>query len=189
MQAASTQNIAELAGPGGGLLPRLRAWFERGTTMYAAVLRHDGAAEDVRVVDTSVRNGGVDRRGGTMQAGVPAPEQGAQRPTAVLLPFPIHGEALMVRLAEQLRARIARSGVNRDSFVLTMWRRRYVRLIIDGAAQLEFCPETDIYRLVIGTERDIRIIVETTDFDSVVRFIAQYVTDRLSGELTGEVAS
>jgi hypothetical protein len=173
MRLAPTRNFIDHATAGGGLLLRMRAWFTRSATAsnLAACEPCDVVLDNVGLLD-----------------GPAALTPNLPQRTAVVLPFPIRGEALLVKLAEQLRNRIAGSAA-RDSFHLTIMPRPHLRLTIDAAAHVEFHAERATYHLVIELVQDTRIKIESTDFDIVVKFIAQYVADRLSGEHAAETAS
>lgn len=109
--------------------------------------------------------------------------------TAVLLAFPIHGEALLVRLATLLDARIRKDRSGRNPLELTIERDPYSRLIIDGSAHVEYDPGRSQYRAEIEASADTRVILETTDFDALVEFVVRYVAARLSEISPLEVAS
>jgi len=164
MRLAPTHNSVYHAAAGGSLLLRLRAWF------------------------ASVRPASVEAASGHS---VPAAagDGDTRRSVAVVLRFPIRGEALLVRLADLLRGRVAAHAAARDRFLLTLSRRPRSRLTIDHAAYVEFHADRATYHLVIDVVQETRIAVETTDFDTVVNFVAQYVTDRLSDPLPMEAAS
>ncbi len=85
--------------------------------------------------------------------------------------------------------RVADRAASRDTFLLTLSRRPRSRLTIDHAAYVEFHAERAAYHLVIEFVPDTRIAVETGDFDTVVKFVAQYVSDRLSDPVITEAAS
>src|SRR5262249_50100040 len=59
-------------------------------------------------------------------------------PRGVLLSFPIRGEALLVKLAAELRKRVADYGPQRDPFLLAIARCPDARLVIDRHAYIEF---------------------------------------------------
>ncbi len=138
-------NSVEAITAGGGLLPRLRAWFARSATAYTAALRDHDASERVTAGGDDSNNDFNPAVAAAHDVEPVAPPC-SERQTAILLPFPIRGEALLVKLADQLRDRIASSVTKRDSFILTMSRCSYSRLIIDGAAHIEFLADTAIYR-------------------------------------------
>jgi hypothetical protein len=112
---------------------------------------------------------------------------------AVILQFPLHGEALLVKLADMLRRRIAvspaRSGTERDPLLLTMSRCPGSRLSIDARANVEFDADLSVYRMTIETAPDTAMTLSTTDFDTLVNFIVQYIAERSSTPATLEVAS
>jgi hypothetical protein len=109
--------------------------------------------------------------------------------SAVLVPFPIYGEALLVRLADALRNRAADARSGRDPLLLKMSRRPGSRLAIDNIAYVEFQPDRAAYHVVIEAASDTKVTLDTTDFDTLVRFVAQYVTDRPPEPATLEAVS
>ena len=112
-----------------------------------------------------------------------APEAG------IVLRFPIHGEALLVKLADLLRKRVASRGLERDPLLLMMSRCPWARLSIDRIAYVDFLADRLAYRLVIEAEPDARFTLDTTDFDTVVKFVVQYISYRNSGSVALEAAS
>ncbi|HEY4041454.1 MAG TPA: hypothetical protein VGM32_06375 [Rhodopila sp.] len=109
--------------------------------------------------------------------------------SAQLLPFPIRGEALLVRMAESLRGRVGDRRWMCDPLLLTMSRRPHSRLTLDRDTYVEFDSATGGYRAVLRADPETRITVETFNFDTVVSFVAPYVTDRLSDAIPMEAAS
>jgi hypothetical protein len=170
MRLAPTRGAIEPATVSGGLLLRMRAWFAGSATACAPALGEP--QDDVRHDDLPV-----------------AAPAGRAR-TATLLPFPIHGEALLVRLAEQLRNNVANRVPEHDPLLLGVSRRRPCScLTIDRSAYVDFDASSASYRVVIATAPDTTITAETTDFDIVVKFVAQYVGNRLSDGVIAETAS
>ena len=109
--------------------------------------------------------------------------------SGVLLQFPVRGEALLVRLADLLRSRIADRGLERDPLLLLISRCPGSRLSIDRSAYVEFLADRCVYCVAIEAQPDTRVTVETTDFDTVVKFVVQYVAERLSEKVFLEAAS
>ncbi|MDB5608146.1 MAG: hypothetical protein JWP25_5046 [Bradyrhizobium sp.] len=114
-------------------------------------------------------------------------------PSGILLQFPLRGEALLVKLADLLRMRIANSPASRgpehDPLLLTMSRCCGSRLSIDRTAYVEFIANRSSYHVAIEAAPDTTVTLDTTDFDTLVKFVVQYVTERLSEPATPEVAS
>ena len=110
-------------------------------------------------------------------------------PSGVLLQFPVRGEALLVKLADLLRSRVANRGLERDPLLLLISRCPGSRLSIDRAAYVEFLADRCMYYVAIEAQPDTRVTMETTDFDTVVKFVVQYVAERLSEKVTLDVAS
>jgi hypothetical protein len=134
------------------------------------------------------------------RTGTPALVHDHAGKSAVVLAFPLRGEALLVRLAELLRRRVADratgSGMERDPLLLMMSRSpgsrsRYPgsRLSIDRCAYVEFDTDRSAYRVAIEAAPDTTISLDTTDFDAVVNFVVQYVAERRSAQTVLEVAS
>ena len=112
-------------------------------------------------------------------------------PGGVILQFPLHGEALLVRLADTLRSRIAINptggAAERDRLLLTMSRCPGSRLSIDACANVEFDAGLSVYRMTIEAAPDTTVTLDTSDFDTLVNFVVQYIAERLPAPL--EVAS
>jgi hypothetical protein len=113
--------------------------------------------------------------------------------SGILLQFPLRGEALLVKLADLLRKRIGNSaasrGPGRDPLLLTMSRCSGARLSIDRTAYVEFIANRSSYHVAIAAAPDTTVTLDTTDFDTLVKFVLQYVTERVSDPATLEVAS
>jgi hypothetical protein len=169
MRLAPTRNSIEPAAVGGGLLLRMRAWF---TTGGSADRRAQEEPHDT-----------VSRKA------PPAVIQDGNARTAVLLPFPIRGEALLVKLAGLLRVRIANRSLKQDPLLLDITRHSHARMLIDRTAYVEFHAERATFYVVVETMPDTTIRVETTDFDTVVKFVVQYIDERIADALAPEVAS
>jgi hypothetical protein len=114
---------------------------------------------------------------------------GQDAPSGILLQFPVRGEALLVRLAELLRSRVADRKLECDPLILRISRCPEYRLSIDRSAYVEFLGDRCVYCVAIEAQPDTRVTVETTDFDTVVNFVVQYVAARLSEKVLLEVAS
>ncbi|RZN08876.1 hypothetical protein CWO91_20415 [Bradyrhizobium genosp. SA-3] len=109
--------------------------------------------------------------------------------TGVVLRFPIRGEALLVKLADLLRKQVAGCAPERDPLLLTMSRCPGSRLSIDRIAYIDFLADRSTYHLVIEAAPDARITLDTTDFDTVVNFVVQYVTGRNAEPVALEAVS
>jgi hypothetical protein len=116
-------------------------------------------------------------------------EEGAPAPSGILLPFPIHGEALLVKLAEVLRNRVADRVLECDPLLLQMSRCPQSRLSVDRRAYIEFHEERCEYRAVIEASEETKVILETADFDVLVDFVLPYVVARLAEPAALEAAS
>lgn len=120
---------------------------------------------------------------------LPAARSNPAAQSGVLLPFPFRGEALLVKLADQLRSRIANRGLDRDPLLLLISRCPGSRLSIDRAAYVEYLTDRCMYYVAVEAQPDTRVTLETSDFDTVVQFVVQYVAERLSETVPLEVAS
>src|ERR1700761_3827014 len=96
-----------------GLLLRMRAWFARNAAAHASALTEPQDAGSRDVVWHEV---------GSSDVGSTAPPTGHAK-TATVFAFPIHGEALLVRLADQLRNHVSNRVLESDPFLLVMSRR------------------------------------------------------------------
>lgn len=107
----------------------------------------------------------------------------------MVLQFPIRGEALLVKLADLLRNQVASCAPERDPLLLVMSRRPGSRLSIDRIAYIDFLADQSTYHVVIEAAPDARITLDTTDFDTVVNFVVQYVTGRNAEPVALEAVS
>jgi hypothetical protein len=107
----------------------------------------------------------------------------------VILAFPIHGEALLVKLAEVLRNRVADRCPESDPLLLVMSRYPRSRLSIDRRAYIEFYQNCSEYRAVIEASHETKVILETADFDALVDFVLQYLMGRLAKPAALEVVT
>jgi len=108
---------------------------------------------------------------------------------AAVLHFPIRGEALLARLADQLRDRLPCGAASQDPFLLTLSRGQRPRLSIDRAVYVEFHSEWASFHLIVDAAPDSRVRLETTDFDTVEKFVAQYLAARCRDRGQFEAAS
>ncbi|UWU73900.1 hypothetical protein N2603_27955 [Bradyrhizobium huanghuaihaiense] len=109
--------------------------------------------------------------------------------TGMVLHFPIRGEALLVKLADLLRKQVASRVPERDPLLLVMSRGPGSRLSIDRVAYVDFLADRSTYHVVIEAAPDATITLDTTDFDTVVNFVMQYVTGRNSEPVALEAVS
>ncbi len=107
----------------------------------------------------------------------------------IVLPFPLRGEALLVRLAELLRRRVAELVPQCERLSLTLSHHPALRLSIDESAFIEFDAPSTEFNLVIEAPSGTRMIIQTTDFDAVVKFVLQYIVEKLSDDTVLEAAS
>lgn len=151
---------------------------------------HEGSAQGGRLVQmcaalrrtlTRLRRveAGLEHRAAAVSAGG----------TGVVLPFPLRGEALLVRLADLLRERLAGLPSDADPFVLAMSRRPRALLSIDRSAYVEFHADREAFHLIIDVTPDARVTLETGNFDTLVRFVLRYVAERGHDAGAVEVAS
>lgn len=109
--------------------------------------------------------------------------------SGAVLQFPIRGEALLVKLAELLRNRIPERGPQRDPLLLTMSRCPDSRLAIDRSTYIEFQAGRSAFYVAIEADSDTTVTLDTTDFDTAVQFVVQYVNGKLSQPVALEAAS
>ena len=131
----------------------------------------------------------VDRTAIDSHLPAPATRHSHGLPGGMLLQFPVRGEALLVRLADLLRTRIEVRGPDADPLILLISRCPGSRLSIDRSAYVEFLADRCVYCVAIEAQPDTRVTMETTDFDTVVNFVVQYVSSRLSEKVLLEAAS
>ena len=133
---------------------------------------------------------GVENQGDPLAVKTAQPQDiGSPARTGIVLPFPIHGEALLVKLAEELRSRVAGRGAEWDPLLLQMTHCPRSRLSIDRTTYIEFNPDRVEYRAVIEASGETRVILETVDFDALVQFVQLYVVARPAETATLEAAS
>lgn len=148
-----------------GAFATLWAWLRRGASKVAA----EPELQDT-VVPSSTNDGTAHGPG-------------------IVLPFPLRGEALLVRLAELLRRRVAELVPQCERLSLTLSHHPALRLSIDESAFIEFDAPSAEFNLVIEAPSGTRMIIQTTDFDAVVKFVLQYVVEKLSDDAVLEAAS
>jgi hypothetical protein len=109
---------------------------------------------------------------------------------AQVLPFPIRGEALLVRLADLLRKRFGGGEYGGNLLLFEITRTPRSRLIIDRSAYVEILDEFGpIFVVAIAAAPDTTVSVETADLDVVVGLIMHYVGDKLGDPVRFEVVS
>jgi hypothetical protein len=162
--------------------------------IHRATDDHRGFSSGVIAQQSSVRTATGHEPDAVLPAAV-SQVGGLERPaqSGVILPFPLHGEALLVKLADTLRSRMAINptsrGTERDPLLLTMSRCPGSRLSIDARANVEFDAGLSVYRMTIEAAPDTTVTLNTSDFDTLVNFIVQYIAERLAAPATLEVAS
>jgi hypothetical protein len=109
--------------------------------------------------------------------------------SGTVLPFPIRGEVLLVRLADLLRDRLDSPGMDADPFVLTVSRHPRPLLSIDRSAYVEFHAGSELFHLIIDVTSDARVTLETGNFDTLVRFVLRYIAEQRPDGATEEIAS
>jgi hypothetical protein len=162
---------------GGGF----RNWLRNALLFGAAERVADGCSPPVAPVEPSAD--------AEAEIGVPPPDHSAAELSAVLLPFPIRGEALLVRLAELLRGRVGNDGPRHDPFLFALSRRPQSRLTLDGQSYVEFVTSRSEFRFAIEVVPNTSISITTNDFDALVEFVVQYVGARLAEAPALEAAS
>ncbi|TAI60452.1 hypothetical protein CWO89_40600 [Bradyrhizobium sp. Leo170] len=109
--------------------------------------------------------------------------------SSVVLPFPIRGEALLVKLANELRGRVTAGELEDDPFLATISRGRRARLSIDRDAYVEFDAEDESFHLKIDATPVLTLTLETKEFTRLVEFVFQYFAERDRGLRQVEVVS
>lgn len=159
--------------------------------MNSASFIHHGTRRAVRTFWSWLRGVGA-------AAGQPAaaPDQaagmadgGAALPRGVVLAFPIRGEALLVKLADVLRGRISTFDTACHGLLPLLSHEPELRLWIGDDAHVEFDAKRSEYHLTIEAPSGTRMIIQTADFDALVTFVLQYVSERLTDAALLEVAS
>lgn len=120
-------------------------------------------------------------------AGSSAPELGEETRGEVL-PFPVHGEALLVKLADVLRRHVERRQPADDVLRLTLSRSPWLRLSIDASAYVDYLSEISTFQAAIEAGPDTKVILKTTDFDALASFVTQYVNEKLADRASTEAA-
>lgn len=120
---------------------------------------------------------------------VPDGEADASFRGGVVLAFPVRGEALLVKLAEVLRCRIAVFDPSCHGLLPVLAHDPDLRLWIGDDAHVAFDAGLSEYHLTIAAMSGTRLIIQTTDFDALVTFVLQYVSERLADAALLEVAS
>jgi hypothetical protein len=169
----------------------LRAWL-RGALPIRAAGDKDRRCGESRVAAISLQAAPCLSEKTSAVAQVPDAEgldTGVVAAESVVLQFPIHGEALLVRLADLLRSRLADRGPEHDLLLFMMSRGVRSRLSIDRMAYVEFHNDRAEFRVAIEAAPQTKIILETADFDAVVDFVGQYISARLAELPALEVAS
>jgi hypothetical protein len=183
-------------GQGPGAL--LRNWLRNALMFGSAVIEDVGSACPISPIeiesDASIQPGPAFSSsalcGSSAENCLSSPrDEDSSESSAVLLPFPIHGEALLVRLAELLRHRVGNDGPRHDPFLFALTRRPQSRLTLDVRSYVEFVNSRSEFRLAIDAAPNTSIIITTTDFDALVEFVVQYVCSRLAEAPALEAAS
>jgi len=175
----------------------LRNAFSRGAAIAFRAARVSavsssapGSAGSNSDVDPPLPRGQAELRTDTAEAG-PGLDRAAatDKPSAVLLPFPIRGEALLVRLADLLRRRVGDDRPRRDPFLFALSRWHGSRLTLDYQSYVEFVDARAEFRFAIDVAPNTSISITTADFDALVEFVVQYVSARLGEVPALEAAS
>jgi hypothetical protein len=95
---------------------------------------------------------------------------------SVVLPFPIRGEALLVRLAGLLRHRVGNFEPMHDPFLFAVSRQPGTWLAIDHRSSVEFISSRSEFRFEVEVAPNTNIVIRTGDFESLVEFVVQYVS-------------
>jgi hypothetical protein len=93
--------------------------------------------------------------------------------TVVLLP--LNGRRLLAQLAQDLRADFDTAAEDDDPLHFTLTPGPEQRLWIDSTAHVDVRDDLLPYRVVLGDALTTRIILETSDFAEVRKFVCQYL--------------
>src|SRR2546430_16730096 len=93
---------------------------------------------------------------------------GASGNGPVVLPFPIYGEALLVRLAELLRRHVGDREPVDCPFSFAVSRCPGSWLAIDDRSSVEFVTSRSEFRFEVDVAPNTSIVIRTGDFDSLV---------------------
>ncbi|WP_244484958.1 hypothetical protein [Bradyrhizobium tropiciagri] len=111
-----------------------------------------------------------------------------EEPRGEVVAFPLHGEALLVKLADALRRYVAGREPAGDPLWLTISRCPWARLSIDASAYVDYLSEIETFHAAIEAGPDTKVILKTTDFGALASFVTQYVNDRLRDRASVEAA-
>ncbi|MGY3440962.1 MULTISPECIES: hypothetical protein [unclassified Bradyrhizobium] len=103
-----------------------------------------------------------------------------EEPRGEVVAFPLHGEALLVKLAELLRRQVAGRQPADNPLRLTISRCPWARLSIDEMAYVDYLSEIETFHAAIEAGPDTKVILKTTDFGALASFVTQYVNERLT---------
>ena len=95
----------------------------------------------------------------------------------------------MVKLATHLKSVVENDRLRQSRFLFAITHVPHARLLIDEMAHAEFDVVRGEYRIQVLVTPDTRVTAETSDFDVMVDFIAQYMRERLVETSALEVAS
>ena len=162
----------------GQLIARMRDWFAASTPLASAgagvpAPHVPGALESVvRLAGRSAKP----RSEIAQQAGASdvsrQMDRGRDR-TVVLLP--LNGRRLLAQLAQELRADLDTAAEDDDPLLFTLTQGPEQRLWIDSTAHVDVRDDQLPYRVVLGDVLTTRIILETSDFAEVRKFVCQYL--------------
>uniref|UniRef100_A0A973WXE4 Uncharacterized protein n=1 Tax=Bradyrhizobium quebecense TaxID=2748629 RepID=A0A973WXE4_9BRAD len=119
---------------------------------------------------------------------VPVAADVREEPRGEVVAFPVHGEALLVKLADLLRRRVAGREPADNPLRLTISRCPWTRLSIDATAYVDYLSDVETFHAAIEAGPDTKVILKTTDFDALAGFVMQYVNDRLLDRASVEAA-
>lgn len=113
----------------------------------------------------------------------PTPRDGdCDESSAEVLQFPVHGQAVIVELANRLRRRLHGQGASEGQLLLTLSPSPDIRLRLDASTYVEFVPASAKYRLAVQMAPDSSLVLETTQLDTVAEFAIQYVDGALAAQ-------
>ncbi len=104
--------------------------------------------------------------------------------------FPFGGRNALWRLANELNASVTTNGMgNRghaDPILLAVTYGSFPRLIIDSTSHVETSEGHSLFRVVLGSDGDARVSLETCNYDKVKQFVWEYLqATRVPGPKVG----
>jgi hypothetical protein len=139
-------------------------------------LAHAIEASMGATTDAVVSSHSVETEAGEAAVALHGNDAGARG--AAVLPFPIRGEALLMKLTRVLEDRFAPEGPQRDPLLLAISPGTRTRLMIDRKAYVEFDQQEQLFHVTVEAIPETRVSLQTADFDIVVSVVLHYIGER-----------